>query len=343
MNEDHQDFRDVLDDVLREHDTLNTPAHDTLAPVDPAALDTAVATGLLTLLLPEEHQGLGGEAGLAGVVMESIGYHQVSLPLHGHYLALLVLDPLAEHDAVARVYEQVGAEGSLLTADIGVGSGGERLNGIRALDLDQAQGIVQVVSDDVLFTRATDVHDSAPVHGIDPATRLFQARLTNPGVRIGEMQAADQLFHRANLYLTANYQLGALSRALEETVEYARIRFQFGRSIGSYQAIKHSLATLKVKEATARASLHKAASAMGEPASTDGLLPMVAAQVLVGRVYQEVAQWMLRVHAGIGYTWEHFTHKFYRNAVATQALVGSLSEQRLLIGELLTCPTRIRQ
>jgi alkylation response protein AidB-like acyl-CoA dehydrogenase len=118
--------------------------------------------------------------------------------------------------------------------------------------------------------------------------------------------------------LTAE-QVGAAQRCLDMAVDYAKNRIQFGRPIGSFQAIKHRCADMLVQVEGARSATSRAA----EVADTKEL-PTAAsvAKMVCSEAFLQVALDNMRIHGGIGFTWEHDAHLFVRRAKATQLIFG---------------------
>ncbi|WP_433059088.1 acyl-CoA dehydrogenase family protein [Dactylosporangium sp. CS-033363] len=134
--------------------------------------------------------------------------------------------------------------------------------------------------------------------------------------------------------------VGAAERALEMTVEYVKVRTQFGRPIGSFQAVKHKCADLLVALERARSALSVAVrsvqhnDAIGRrPESLAGL---AVARMYCGRVGAEITREAIHLHGGIGFTWEHPAHLYYRRAVSNRQLLDSTGQQpRLLTASVL--------
>jgi len=108
-------------------------------------------------------------------------------------------------------------------------------------------------------------------------------------------------------------QVGAMTRALEITVDYAKQRVQFGRAIGSFQALQHRMADLYVLVETSRSAY------LGAVAGT--LDPSVA-KVHCSEAFQKVAAEMIQIHGGIGITWEHDAHRYFKRAHSSAMLFG---------------------
>jgi alkylation response protein AidB-like acyl-CoA dehydrogenase len=121
-------------------------------------------------------------------------------------------------------------------------------------------------------------------------------------------------------------------------VEYLRTRRQFGRPIGSFQALKHRCADLAVAVAAASAAARAAVSTAGAdpagPADSSGLAVLAPlAALYCSRTFVEVAAEMIQLHGGIGITWEHEAHLYFKRAKSTQLLLGPVSELRAEIGQ----------
>jgi alkylation response protein AidB-like acyl-CoA dehydrogenase len=130
-------------------------------------------------------------------------------------------------------------------------------------------------------------------------------------------------------------QVGATDRALELTVEYARTRVQFGRPIGAFQALQHRLADLHVLAASARSASYAAATAISTGAPDAGRLAAVA-KVTCSEAFERVAGEMIQIHGGIGITWEHDAHLYFKHAHSTAHLFGHPREHvRRLAADVL--------
>jgi alkylation response protein AidB-like acyl-CoA dehydrogenase len=127
-------------------------------------------------------------------------------------------------------------------------------------------------------------------------------------------------------------QLGGAQRALDMAVEYAKIRHQFGRPIGSFQAIKHRCADLLLEVESLRSAVAYAAAAVAEDS---GEVPVVAAlaKAYASEVYFHVAAENIQIHGGIGFTWEHDAHLYFKRAKASELFLGDSSYHRERLAE----------
>jgi 3-oxochol-4-en-24-oyl-CoA dehydrogenase len=159
-----------------------------------------------------------------------------------------------------------------------------------------------------------------------------------PARRIGidVREGLERALDRAEVLLAAE-QLGGATWVLEMAVDYAKTRIQFGRPIGSFQAIKHKLAEMLMTVELARASVeHAVATADREPAML--AVAVSHARAVASEAYLRVAQDNLQVHGGIGFTWDHPAHLYLKRAKSSQVLLGSPKWHRSRLADLLGIP-----
>ena len=174
-----------------------------------------------------------------------------------------------------------------------------------------------------------------PEPAMDRTRSLAWLRLDRtPARRIGGEEAASRLYDRAATALAAE-MLGASSRVLEMSVEYARDRIQFGKPIGSFQAIKHRLADALVDVEGMRSSVLYAAwcIASEDPGAS---LAASAAKAWCSDASRRVMASGLQVHGGIGFTWEHDLHLYVKRSQLDQSSWGDASSHRERIATLLS-------
>jgi alkylation response protein AidB-like acyl-CoA dehydrogenase len=252
--------------------------------------------GAAALVVPEDLGGAGGELADAATVLRELGRGLVPTPLLGTTLAELAL--LAADDVDA---DAVGA------LAVGTAIGAVVLDPDYVVNGDIADVVVAV--DDERLSRWT-AFTAQRVDTMDPTRRLASVTAqdtaplgTDPGI-------ADT----AAILLAAE-QIGAAERCLELTVEYTKQRVQFGRPIGSFQALKHRMADLYVGLSVARAVVD---DAIAEPTSTTAALARVAATEAFGAVAAEAIQ----MHGGIAITWEHDIQLYFKRAHGSAQLLG---------------------
>ncbi|MEV7966250.1 acyl-CoA dehydrogenase family protein [Sphaerisporangium sp. NPDC088356] len=302
--------------------------------------------GLAGLIVSEEHGGAGaGHADLA-VVLEETGAALLPGPLLATVFATIVLTELAgAEDLLARVAAgtTVATLAPLPGNPGGVTVSGGTLRGEVPVVLNGADAdLILVITGDHDAVYA--VEPGAPGVGRTPLTTLDltrrQARLTfdgAPGRLVGGGEAAARGLARAfdliSVALAAE-QLGVLRAGLGAIVAYSKIRMAFGRQIGSYQAVKHKLADMHCKLEQADAIVRYAAWAADE---APGELPEAAAlaQAYVGRACFEVARDQLLLYGGIGFTWEHDAHLYYKRAKSDEVLLGPPRTHRARLADLV--------
>ena len=158
-----------------------------------------------------------------------------------------------------------------------------------------------------------------------------------PARLIGTDGAAQPVLERTldlAAVLLAAEQVGGAQVCLDTTVEYAKIRTQFGRKIGSFQAVKHRCADMLVAVESARSAVYQAAwTAADSPQE----LPVAAtmAKAVASEAYTFCAAETIQLHGGIGFTWEHDAHLYYRRAHSTALLLGDPAYQRELLAQRL--------
>ena len=263
--------------------------------------------GAAALVVPEDFGGAGGDLADAATVLAELARGLVPSPLLGTTfaeLALLASDDV-DGDTLARL-----AEGTAIGAvvfDSAARSREEQRTADYVVNGDVAD-VVLAVGDGHL-TRWT-TFTSERLTTMDPTRRLGRvtpqstARAgTDPGI-------AD-----AAAILLAAEQIGAAEHCLELTVEYTKQRVQFGRPIGSFQALKHRMADLFVRLAAARAVVD---DALAEPSPTAAAL----ARFTATEAFCATAAEAVQMHGGIAITWEYDIQLYFKRAHASAQLLG---------------------
>ena len=257
--------------------------------------------GVAALVVPEEFGGAGGELADAAAVLEELGRALVPTPLLGTTLAELAL--LAADEPDTDTVEQLAA---------GEAIGAVVFDRDYVINGDIADVVIAV--EDARLVRWKDVSAEA-VSTVDPTRRL--ARVT-PGTT--ETIGTDPGIADTAAILLAAEQVGAASRCLELTVDYTKERVQFGRPIGSFQALKHRMADLYVAVQSARAVV---GDAIAEPTASSAALARLAAS----EAFTTVAGEAIQLHGGIAITWEHDIQLYFKRAHGSAQLLGPPREQ----------------
>jgi alkylation response protein AidB-like acyl-CoA dehydrogenase len=252
--------------------------------------------GAAALVVPEDLGGAGGELADAAVVLEELGRALVPTPLLGTTLAELAL--LAADEPDTNALERL-AEGTSIGAV--VFDPGYVVNG------DVAD--VVVAADGTTLSRWT-TFTAHRVDAMDLTRRLARVEPKDTA----DIGADPGLADIAALLLAAE-QIGAATKCLDLTIEYTKDRVQFGRPIGSFQALKHRMADLYVAVQSARAVVN---DAIAEPSPTSAALARVAASEAFSKVAAEAVQ----MHGGIAITWEHDIQLYFKRAHGSSQLLG---------------------
>ena len=134
--------------------------------------------------------------------------------------------------------------------------------------------------------------------------------------------------------LLAVEQVGAAQHLLDLSVDYAKSRLQFGRQIGSFQAVKHKLADMLVDLEHARSAAYYAVWALADGSDDPALVTSIA-QATASTAFSRIAADTIQVHGGIGFTWEHQAHLYFKRAATDAALLGSAEQHRDRVAELV--------
>ncbi|BBX20052.1 acyl-CoA dehydrogenase [Mycolicibacterium duvalii] len=257
--------------------------------------------GAAALVVPEKLGGAGGELADAAVVLEELGKALVPTPLLGTTLAELALLSVDEPDTETL---ECLAEGTMIGTV--VFDPGYVVNGNVA--------DVVIAADGQRVTRWT-TFTVTPVAAMDITRPLAALEATETSPLGTDPGLADT----AAILLAAE-QIGAATRCLELTVQYTKDRVQFGRPIGSFQALKHRMADLYVAVQSAKAVVDEA---VAEPSPTSAALARLAASEALSKVAAEAVQ----MHGGIAITWESDIQLYFKRAHGSAQLLGPPREQ----------------
>ena len=241
--------------------------------------------GTFSLTRSEASGGAGLGLADAAIVFEELGRALVPGPTIATFLAAGLTD-----GAVVGLVDR--SEPAMV----------EHLDGLDALlvlDADDGVGLVEPPA------------GLAPVdRPLDPLTPVTIVASLPAGARVGDAGVAERI-RRDGALLAAASQIGIGQGALELAVDYAKSRTQFGRPIGSFQALKHLLADAAVAVEIGRAAVHAAAVALDEGSDAG----VAAARVLASSAAVTAASTCVQVHGGMGYTWDVDAHLFLKRAL----------------------------
>ncbi|WP_328506894.1 acyl-CoA dehydrogenase family protein [Streptomyces sp. NBC_00391] len=269
----------------------------------------------------------GGRAG--GVQARRVGdgwrlYGEAGQVLDGHSAGLLLVAAHAGGYARSRtllflVRAVTGETGAGAGAGAGAG-GGAGLVRVRQTSIDETRPVARLELRDVEGELLGDEVDVDVDVDVDVSA--------DAGARAGVLSALAQVGDAAAAVLAAE-AVGAADRALERTVAYVRQREQFGRPIGSFQAVKHRLADVYVRVRAARSAAYYAAwAAAAEPCAEGGerVGGLALAQAL--EALRVAAGEGIQLHGGIGFTWEHEAQLYFKRAAGDESLFGPVHRLR---------------
>jgi alkylation response protein AidB-like acyl-CoA dehydrogenase len=307
--------------------------------------------GVLGLSVPEADGGVGGTLVDQAVAIEELGARLACGPLFGTvYLAIPALvaassgparDELlgelieGRRTAAVAVVDRAGVfdpDAVTVTAD------GDALSGTVTQVVDGGIADVLLVAargSDGVALYAVDTTTAGvqrtPLATLDLTRSEANVALNDAPARLiaGPAETARVLDHalQVGAALLAVEQVGAAQYLLDLSVEYAKSRLQFGRPIGSFQGVKHRLADLLVDVEHARSTAYHAIWAL-TAGSDDPALATSIAQAVCSAALSHVATDTIQVHGGIGFTWEHQAHLYFKRAATDAALLGGAEEHR---------------
>jgi len=268
--------------------------------------------GAAALDVPEEYDGAGASLGESLVVLEELGRSLTPSPLLASVIAVEALMGCDDEDARARLLPRIAA-GEIATVAFGP---------TNVLHGTQAAIVLAVAGDELVEVDPSVARTATPA--LDITLQLAGLDLGSARTRrIGGLEAVRRARDTA-LVGSAALQLGGMQRALDDTVTYTSQRVQFGRTLGSFQALKHRMADMLVRVEMSRSAVLAAAVHQTTEAA------LVAASYC-SESFEYVAAEMVQLHGGIAITWEHDAHLVLKRAHALGTLWGRPHEHRALV------------
>jgi alkylation response protein AidB-like acyl-CoA dehydrogenase len=329
------ELRRMLRDVSAEQ---CSPARRREVMATPAAEDAALwklltaDLGLLGVAAPEPAGGTGGTFVDAAVVIEEAGRGLWPVPIVS---SLAAISALGKAEGVADVLAELTASehrGAIVPGDA-VTVSTARLTGRadHVLGAADADRLIVAVADGLWLVEPNCSKVDTRV-GMDPLRPLSTVDLADArGRRLADGAAATRAVDILRVALAVE-ALGVAQWCLDNTVSYLKTREQFGRPIGSFQALAHRASDLAVELSAATSTAYYAAWAVdGAPDE----LPIVAplAKAVCGDAAYRIAAETIQMHGGIGFTWEHDAHLYFKRATGLRLLLGDSHSQRRLVAE----------
>jgi alkylation response protein AidB-like acyl-CoA dehydrogenase len=343
--------RDLLADRCAPHAVTSMYDGDRTV-VEPLWRALAVDIGLAGLLVPEDLGGAGASAVEAAAVLEELGRASAPVPfLTSSVVATTALLACAEDDAACKVISALAAgertaalvvplstapDGSLPDITVTDGSLTGTVRSVAgALEADLLVVPAQTTDGVALYLVESSAATVEPVVSLDMARQVADVTLDGATGQLvlDDSEAVVRSALLAGAGLLASEQVGIARWCLQETVAYLKVRKQFGRVVGGFQALKHRLADLyaEVESASATARYAAAAIAAGED------VPIAArvAAAYCSDVAVHAAEEAVQLLGGIGMTWEHPTHLYLKKAKADQIAFGTAGAHRAALAGLV--------
>jgi alkylation response protein AidB-like acyl-CoA dehydrogenase len=309
---------DVLDDLasparVRTHTTTD-------APFDRALWQAMVDQGWLGVEVGESGGGLGLGSVEVAVLAEELGRHAAPAPF---IPTVLALDAFAAAGDDAWVQRLLAGDAIACVA----------WSAAAPVPYSPSADVAIVLADDGVYAmELSDRPRREPA--MDLTRELGWLEFDRSSARqLGGLDARTRLLDRGATFTSADL-LGSASRVLDLSVEYAKDRVQFGRPIGSFQAVKHRCADMLVDVEGMRSTVYWAAWCIGA-ADADASVSASTAKIWCGDASKRVMASALQVHGGIGFTWEHDLHFFLKRAQLDQLAFGDASAHRERLAALL--------
>jgi alkylation response protein AidB-like acyl-CoA dehydrogenase len=286
--------------------------------------------GLMGVAVPEVAGGLGGSFVDSAIVIEEAGRGLWPAPI---VTALAAVSAVGRTDGVADVLAELigGEHRATVVAGEGVTVSTARLTGeieqvIGARDADR---LVVATRDGLWLIESTYSKADSRI-GVDPLRPLSTVRLADSrGRRLADAKAAARAVDILRVALAVE-AVGVAQWCLDTTVAYIKTREQFSRPIGSFQALAHRASDLAVELASATSTAYYAAWVVdGAPEELSVVAPL--AKAVCGDAAYRIAAEAIQLHGGIGFTWEHDAHLYFKRATGLRLLLGDSHQQRQLV------------
>jgi len=299
--------------------------------IDDGLWSAMVEQGWTALAVPEDRGGLGLGIVELALLLEEVGGHVAPAPVLQQALAL---DALVTGDGPAELIDALAAGEAVGTVAFRpVATDGATVTGRPEPVIHAPRARVLIVrTEDELF--AVDGITSTAEPAMDRTRSLGWVQLdAAPALRLGGQEAVERFIDLGAVGHSAEL-LGASARVLGLSVEYAKERVQFGRPIGSFQAVKHRCADMLVDVEGMRSAVYHAAWALGA-GDPDRSVAASTAKTWCSDASRRVMASGLQVHGGIGFTWEHDLHLFVKRAQLDGVSFGDAPWHRDRLGRLL--------
>jgi alkylation response protein AidB-like acyl-CoA dehydrogenase len=341
FTEDQRQFREMVARFLEAKSGSTTVRQLMISEsgYDPAVWQQLCGElGLAGTHIPEEYGGFGFGPVELGIATEEMGRHLYCGPFFASaVMAGYALMNAADEASKNRLLPDI-ASGELIAAlvldDLGdpfkAGSGISAvegvLNGSAAIVVDAVNAACLVVlAGKELYQvnpRSSGV-TIEPLEALDPTRKIARVAFNDAqGEKIGDMSQDTLLTTWEQICVALSHEMiGGMQRLFDTTIEYTKLRYQFGRPIGSFQGLKHRAADLLMEVEFAKAATHYAAFCLATGEGDDYAPSM--AKALASDTYMKTAKEAIQFRGGIGFTWEEDTQLWYKRAKSSEMFMGS--------------------
>ncbi len=265
--------------------------------------------GVFALRLDEAQGGVGLGSADAVLVFEELGRALVPGPILWSHLAAGLVDGAADGSAVVGGLDLLAGAGQPLLV--------EHLDACDALLVLRPEGVYR------LEARALEAQPVALP--LDPLSPVHALSALPEGERLAGPEDAARLW-RDGAALAAGLLLGNAEATLQLSIDYAQKREQFGRPIGSFQAIKHMIADMFVRQEMARSAAWAAGATLDDPEVGDPIRAVASGKIVAGEAALKNARAAIQVYGGMGYTWEVPVHYYLKRAFVLESVFGTAEE-----------------
>jgi alkylation response protein AidB-like acyl-CoA dehydrogenase len=306
--------------------------------------------GYTGIIFPEEYGGVGLGTVELVLLMEEAGRALLPGPLYSTVaLAGAVVGAVGTAEQkkkyLARICSgearatlaMLEANASWDLEDVRIQATNDRMSGEKLFvpDAQVADFIVVLARNGVFVADAKSPGISIhPMKGMDLTRKIYSVRFSNaPVEKLGSATSPARALNVASAALVAE-MVGGMQRTLDITVAYAKMRKQFGKPIGMYQAVQHQCADMYLETESARSAVYYAAWAL-EQNAPDAAMAVSIAKMYASDVARAVGNRGIQVHGGMGFTWENDIHLYYKRAKASETTLGDSTYHRECIARMV--------
>ncbi|GLZ37373.1 acyl-CoA dehydrogenase family protein [Actinokineospora sp. NBRC 105648] len=357
MSEPNLRYSDVEDglrasvrDLLADRaDAATVLAHAESAEHDPGLWRALAELGATSLHVPEELGGQGAGYRETAVVAEELGASVAPVPFLGSaVLATAALLHVSQDDDARAALARLGSGEITATLVVPLSTwdstpsvqlvDGGLVGTVRSVADARAADLLVVPAGGALHLVQASAATVTPVVSLDVTRPVADVEFTGSTsvALVGSAEDAVRAALLAGAGILASEQVGIAQWCLDTTVAYLKQRYQFGRPVGSFQALKHRLADVWQQLVLARAAARNAADALAT--GNDVEVAVSVAQSLCAAVAVHAAHECVQLHGGIGMTWEHPAHLYLKRAKADEIALGTPGRHRASLAHLVDLP-----